>query len=88
MADTRVYWDLSPSIFRYNHQNMGDTVMGLHGIHTVNECQYRFDPTTLSSLLLMHQRSYVGLDMEISAFLEMIEFFVTLILNSDESTQL
>ncbi|KAF5362478.1 hypothetical protein D9756_002470 [Leucocoprinus leucothites] len=63
-TDTRSYWDLSPSIFRYNHQNFGDTIMGLKGIHTVNE------------------------NMEISAFLEMIQFFVTLILNSDESTRL
>ncbi|KAJ3566922.1 hypothetical protein NP233_g6693 [Leucocoprinus birnbaumii] len=63
-TDTKCYWELSPSIFRYNHQNFGDTIMGLDGIHTVNE------------------------NLKISAFLEMIQFFVTLILNSDESTQL
>lgn len=63
-TDTRSYWDLSSSIFRYNHQNFGNTIMGLKGIHTVDE------------------------HMGISVFLEMIEFFVTLILNSDESTQL
>ncbi|KAF9453562.1 carboxypeptidase S [Macrolepiota fuliginosa MF-IS2] len=62
--DTRYYWDLSPSIFRYNHHNGGDSILGLKGIHTVNE--------------------YI----EIDTLLEMIRFFVTLVLNSDESTQL
>ncbi|KXN86588.1 Carboxypeptidase S [Leucoagaricus sp. SymC.cos] len=63
-TDTRSYWDLSTSIFRYNHQNFGDNIMGLKGIHTVDE------------------------SMEIDTFLEMIQFFVTLVLNSDESTRL
>ncbi|KAJ3566918.1 hypothetical protein NP233_g6692 [Leucocoprinus birnbaumii] len=61
-TDTRHYWNLSSSIFRYNHLHIADA--GLNGIHTVNE----FIP--------------------VDSYLEMIEFFTILILNSDESTQL
>ncbi|EKM81840.1 hypothetical protein AGABI1DRAFT_36060 [Agaricus bisporus var. burnettii JB137-S8] len=64
-TDTRYYWDLAPSIFRYNHQNFGDVLIGVpKGIHTVNEY------------------------MEADSFMEMIEFFTMLILNTDESTHL
>ncbi|KAF9450372.1 carboxypeptidase S [Macrolepiota fuliginosa MF-IS2] len=64
-TDTVSYWDLSPSIFRYNHQNAGNTtLLEVKGIHTINEF------------------------IEIDSFLEMIRFFVILILNSDESTRL
>ncbi|PPQ67706.1 hypothetical protein CVT24_002762 [Panaeolus cyanescens] len=63
-TDTRYYWDLSPHIFRYNHQNSGNSKNPLGGIHTVNE------------------------NANIDSFLEMIRFFTTLILNSDESQTL
>jgi len=38
-TDTRHYWNLSSSIFRYNHLNFGEIADGPNGIHTVNECQ-------------------------------------------------
>ncbi|KAJ6591703.1 hypothetical protein DFH09DRAFT_1025676 [Mycena vulgaris] len=61
-TDTRYYWKLSRSIFRYNHKNTIGTKNRLSGVHTVNEA------------------------MSANALLEMIRFFTTLILNSDEST--
>ncbi|XP_006461973.1 hypothetical protein AGABI2DRAFT_193317 [Agaricus bisporus var. bisporus H97] len=37
-TDTRFYWNLSPYIFRYNHQNFGDVLDSVpKGMHTVNE---------------------------------------------------
>ncbi|KAJ7672639.1 hypothetical protein B0H17DRAFT_1084048 [Mycena rosella] len=61
-TDTRYYWKLSRSIFRYNHKNSIGSKNRLSGVHTVNEA------------------------MSANALLEMIRFFTTLILNSDEST--
>ncbi|KAJ7323043.1 hypothetical protein DFH08DRAFT_969671 [Mycena albidolilacea] len=62
-TDTKYYWELSRSIFRYNHRNIiGSKDGGMSGAHTVNE--------TLGA----------------EAFLEIIRFFATLILNADEST--
>ena len=36
-ADTRYYWKLSRSIFRYNHKNTVGSKERLSGVHTVNE---------------------------------------------------
>ncbi|KAF7370752.1 Gly-X carboxypeptidase [Mycena sanguinolenta] len=36
-TDTRYYWDLSRSIFRYNHKNTIGSRDRLSGVHTVNE---------------------------------------------------
>ncbi|KAJ7224388.1 hypothetical protein GGX14DRAFT_650082 [Mycena pura] len=36
-TDTRYYWELSRSIFRYNHNNMLGSKNRLGGVHTVNE---------------------------------------------------
>jgi hypothetical protein len=56
--DTRYYWDLSPSIFRYNHQNFGEQVTGLpKGIHTVNECQSAIRFIILIDLRSLRHRS-------------------------------
>jgi Gly-Xaa carboxypeptidase len=45
-ADTRYYWKLSRSIFRYNHKNTIGSKGRLSGVHTVNEgewkCSYLF----------------------------------------------
>jgi Gly-Xaa carboxypeptidase len=36
--DTKFYWKLSRSIFRYNHRNIiGSKDGGMSGAHTVNE---------------------------------------------------
>ncbi|KAJ6571304.1 hypothetical protein B0H19DRAFT_1129688 [Mycena capillaripes] len=61
-TDTRYYWKLSRSIFRYNHKNTIGSADRLSRLHTVNEA------------------------ISADAVLEMIRFFVTLILNADEST--
>ncbi|KAJ7155550.1 hypothetical protein C8R43DRAFT_884619 [Mycena crocata] len=36
-TDTRYYWQLSRSIFRYNHKNTSGSKDRLSGVHTVNE---------------------------------------------------
>jgi len=35
-TDTRLYWELSENIYRYNHDDF-DKRDGLGGIHTINE---------------------------------------------------
>lgn len=52
-SDTRYYWQLSRSIFRYNHKNSIGTKDRLSGVHTVNECVF----PRMDLLLLMY---YVG----------------------------
>ncbi|KAF7308646.1 Gly-X carboxypeptidase [Mycena chlorophos] len=61
-TDTQRYWNLSRSIFRYNHGNWIEKIPT--GAHTVDEAT------------------------SIDTQLETIRFFVTLILNSDESSAL
>ncbi|KAF7308645.1 Gly-X carboxypeptidase [Mycena chlorophos] len=63
-TDTRYYWKLSKSIFRYNHKGTIGKTDRLSGVHTVNEA------------------------MSADAQLEVIRFFVTLILNADEATSI
>lgn len=77
IEDTRYYWRLSPHIFRYNHNNA--LALSKNGVHTVNECKYYI--ATLVHLTI----NYGSTVIEIDSFLEMIRFFVTLILNADES---
>ena len=38
-TDTRHYWNLSFSPFRYNHLSFGEMRDGFNSIHTVNKCQ-------------------------------------------------
>lgn len=77
--DTQFYWKLSPHIFRYGHlnedKNSKDDPLG--GIHTVNECK-----CVVCYLVPLDKRHTA---INIDAFLEMIRFFATLILNADES---
>jgi len=63
---------------------MGSVENGpLGGIHTVNECEFFvFSAAAMSSL----ETLYVAASVD--AFLEIIRFFTTLILNADESTSL
>lgn len=80
-TDTRFYWDLSEGqIFRYNHRNAGASEGIPTGVHTVDEseCIYASIADSLSTF------SYV-IDLPIESFLEMIRFFTTLIINTDES---
>lgn len=39
VADTRYYWNMTKHIFRYNHQNGGNSGQLPSGVHTVNECE-------------------------------------------------
>ena len=76
--DTRYYWKLSDNIYRYNHKNQ---IEGPGNIHTVNESM------SLSPFAFL-QSAQTIVDISIDSFLEMIEFFTTLILNADEATYL
>ncbi|KAJ7737703.1 hypothetical protein B0H16DRAFT_1664708 [Mycena metata] len=58
---TRFYWDLSPHIYRYGHDNLIGIREESGGIHSVDE------------------------HIHVGAFMEMITFFTTLILNADEA---
>ncbi|KAJ7749211.1 hypothetical protein B0H16DRAFT_1420431 [Mycena metata] len=60
-GDTRFYWDLSPHIYRYGHDNLIGIGEESGGIHSVDE------------------------HIHVGAFMEMITFFTTLILNADEA---
>jgi len=61
-TDTLHYWNLTDSIFRYNHNDNGNSTDALgNGVHTVNE------------------------HMNVTSYLGMIGFYVTLILNADET---
>jgi Gly-Xaa carboxypeptidase len=78
--DTRYYWKLSSHIFRYGHGNSAGAPEGiLSGIHTVNECAYTIRDRTDTWLI------FCATAIDADDFVEMIRFFVTLILNSDES---
>ncbi|KAJ7825958.1 hypothetical protein B0H13DRAFT_2374668, partial [Mycena leptocephala] len=79
-TDTRYYWKLSSHIFRYGHGNSAGAPEGiLSGIHTVNECAYTIRDRTDTWLI------FCATAIDADEFVEMIRFFVTLILNSDES---
>ena len=77
--DTQFYWNLTQHIFRYNHygtSNSSDDPTG--NIHTVNECKivgFGFAMRTEKELSVIELDGFVG----------MIRFFVTLILNVDET---
>ena len=71
-ADTQFYWNLTPHIFRYNHE-------GIHssGLHTVDERTWLFPK--------FKDEVHTGTGILVEDFIEMIRFFFTLILNADEN---
>jgi len=74
---------LSENIYRYNHDDF-DKRDGLGGIHTINESSLR------SSLASIPHPVLTGalVDIRADSLLEMIKFFVALILNADEASDL
>ena len=80
-TDTRYYWSLTKHIFRYNHH--GEQLTGSDGIpsgvHTVNE--RKSFCLILSSLVTLF---LFPTDIRVDDFVEMIRFFVTFILNTNE----
>ncbi|KAF7327236.1 Gly-X carboxypeptidase [Mycena kentingensis (nom. inval.)] len=83
-TDTRYYWNLSRHIYRYNHNNMVVSEKGMAGAHTLNEgAELR-----LVCLLDSDRFGDARAALHIDALLEMIQFFVALILNADEATQI
>lgn len=84
--DTKYYWNLTQHIYRYSHLNGGKNDNPLsRGIHTVNECKHSLEDIPIQMTLLT---DLLFLDVEVEAWLEMIQFYVTLILNADESLEL
>ncbi|KAJ7583273.1 hypothetical protein C8J56DRAFT_1055032 [Mycena floridula] len=71
-TDTRYYWKLSRHIFRYNHKNSGEG----------SDADLKEDNGIGNGVHTVNE------SMSVDAFLEVIRFFTTLILNADESTSL
>ncbi|KAJ7583280.1 hypothetical protein C8J56DRAFT_953540 [Mycena floridula] len=71
-TDTQYYWKLSRHIFRYNHKNSGEGS----------------DADLKEGDGIGNGVHTVNESMSVDAFLEVIRFFTTLILNADESTSL
>lgn len=79
LIDTRYYWNLTNHIFRYTHHDLGSSNNPLGGgVHTVNERKSSHHNLPVPS-------AHFYTDIEIAAFVEMIRFYVTFILNMQES---
>ncbi|KAJ7220299.1 hypothetical protein GGX14DRAFT_434106 [Mycena pura] len=73
-TDTRFYWKLSPNIFRYGHSH-GNSVSASADLGPDLEDMFDGIHTVNESI-------------DADDFMELIRFFVTLVLNADESTTL
>ena len=68
-----------PHIYRYNHHNSGNGTALANGVHTINECEYTSLQISRAALIQRFHAVMVA-----DAFVEVIRFFTTLILNADE----